>query len=151
MKKIIKLTESDLQRIIKRVIKENERDDNVQVYSNFDSDKSRWIHNPNKESKVEKKPKYNYQMPTGYRYEYLKSKENPGYMQDKYAVQFGEIHQLMVSKYGQDPNIRDVVKECLLLAKRGTYSPNILEEYIFTQTDDRPKKGREYYFTQEYF
>ena len=149
MKRTVRLTKNDLTNIVKRVIKENERDDNAQVYSDFDSDESRWIHNP-QHSNVEKKPKYYYEMPSGYRYDYLKSKENPRYIADKYAVQFGEIHQLMVSKYGQEPNIRDVVKECLLLAKRGTYAPALLEEYIFTQTDDKPKKGREYYFTQEY-
>ncbi len=160
MKQTVRLTKNDLKNIVKRVIKENERDFNAQVYSDFDSDESRWIHNPQhsnvekkpnpQHSNVEKKPKYYYNMPSGYRYDYLKSKENPRYIADKYAVQFGEIHQLMISNYGQEPNIRDVVKECLLLAKRGTYAPALLEEYIFTQTDDKPKKGREYYFTQQY-
>jgi hypothetical protein len=143
MKRIVKLTERDLSHIVRRVI--NEIDDNTQVYSDFDSDKTGVIDNdgPN----VKSKPKYNYRAPQGYRHDYLYDK---GYIKDKYAVQFGEIHQLMVSKYGSAPNIRDIVKECLLLAKRGTYSPLMLEEYIFTQTDDKPKSGREHYFIQEY-
>jgi hypothetical protein len=146
MKRPIRLTERDLSRIVRRLI--NEIDDNTQVYSDFDSDKTGVIHNDGpKETNVEPKPKYNYRAPQGYRHDYLYDK---GYIKNKYAVQFGEIHQLMVSKYGSEPNIRDIVKECLLLSKRGTYSPLMLEEYIFTQTDDKPKSGREHYFTQEY-
>ena len=146
MKRPIRLTERDLSRIVRRLI--NEIEDNTQVYSDFDSDKTRVIHNDGpKETNVKSKPKYNYLAPQGYRHDYLYDK---GYIKDKYAVQFGEIHQLMISKYGSEPNIRDIVKECLLLAKRGTYSPLMLEEYIFTQTDDKPKSGREHYFTQKY-
>ena len=147
MKRPIRLTERDLSRIVRRLI--NEIDDDTQVYSNFDSDKTGFIDNDygSKETNVEPKPKYNYRAPQGYRHDYLYDK---GYIKDKYAVQFGEIHQLMISKYGSEPNIRDIVKECLLLAKRGTYSPLMLEEYIFTQTDDKPKSGREHYFTQKY-
>jgi len=155
MKRPIRLTERDLSRIVRRVI--NEIDDNTQVYSDFDSDKTGFIDNDygpkdttnQQPEETNKPPHATNRRPEGARHDYLYdfSGPNQGHMKDKYSVHFSEIHDSVVSNYGKDANIRDVVLHCLVLAKRGKYSPLMLEEYIFTQTDDKPKTGRERYFS----
>ena len=151
-----RLTERDLSRIVRRLI--NEIDDDTQVYSNFDSDKTGFIDNDygskdttDYQPKETNKPPHSTKVkrPEGARHDYLYDFNGPnqGFMKDKYSVLFSEIHESVVSNYGKDANIRDVVLHCLVLAKRGKHSPMMLEEYIFTQTDDKPKSGREQYFS----
>ena len=153
MKRPIRLTERDLSRIVRRLI--NEIDDNTQVYSDFDSDKTGVIHNDGPKDTTDYQPKETNKTPhstnrrpQGARHDYLYDFNGPnqGFMKDKYSALFSEIHESVVSNYGKDANIRDVVLHCLVLAKRGKHAPLMLEEYIFTQTDDKPKPLRPRHF-----
>ena len=109
-----RLTERDLSRIVRRVINEREDDTSMET------------EDPN----TEEKQKYYHRLPSTFRHDYL---NDNGYIKEKYAVQFEELHNYFSDKFGGSINERDMILECLVLASRKTYSPNILEEYLFTQ------------------